>query len=337
MYDGSAWLGITPFRLTGLRARGLLPLPGLSSFCELNVRTYVRAPDGKPGVWFLGIDASSRLVAELVAPLRASSRTPTRACRSSVTTAGSRSSARAWGIRGRVFSGRYRARRRCVRRRSRARSSRSSTERYCLYTTDAGGALLRGENHHGPWALQRAEAELELTDDRAARAEREPLHSSRRTRCSADLAVRAAAGSGRRATRPRYPHARQRRARRLGGAAEHNISPSEVRSTSAQYASRMSAATDRAVLRGRRDGPDRAEARHGPRHRQPRSALGGRPLRHRPDRRAAHVLRRRRGRAAGRHAPPVRARQGRASRRARRGRDPRDRELRRSSGARSSG
>ncbi len=36
-------------------------------------------------------------------------------------------------------------------------------ERYCLYATDARGALLRAENHHGPWALQRAEAELELT------------------------------------------------------------------------------------------------------------------------------------------------------------------------------
>src|ERR687895_1938965 len=42
-FDGSAWVGITPFKLNGLRIRGLLPIPYVSSFLELNVRTYVRA------------------------------------------------------------------------------------------------------------------------------------------------------------------------------------------------------------------------------------------------------------------------------------------------------
>ena len=37
--------------------------PGISSFLQLNVRTYVRGPDGLPGVWFFSIDASSRLAA----------------------------------------------------------------------------------------------------------------------------------------------------------------------------------------------------------------------------------------------------------------------------------
>ena len=45
--DGSAWLGVTPFELTGLRARGMLPLPYVSSFLEINVRTYVEY-EGKP-------------------------------------------------------------------------------------------------------------------------------------------------------------------------------------------------------------------------------------------------------------------------------------------------
>ena len=34
------------------------------------------------------------------------------------------------------------------------------TERYCLYTTDGRGRIIRGEIHHPPWQLQRAEAEL---------------------------------------------------------------------------------------------------------------------------------------------------------------------------------
>ena len=54
---------MTPFSVTGLRARGLLPLPFGSSFRELNVRTYVTR-DGKPGIWFFSLDASSRLAVE---------------------------------------------------------------------------------------------------------------------------------------------------------------------------------------------------------------------------------------------------------------------------------
>jgi uncharacterized protein YqjF (DUF2071 family) len=64
LHDGSAWLGITPFRLEALRLRGLPPLPGVSSFFEVNVRAYVRAGDGKPGIWFFSLDASSRLAVE---------------------------------------------------------------------------------------------------------------------------------------------------------------------------------------------------------------------------------------------------------------------------------
>jgi len=44
-HGGSAWLGIMVFRVRALRARGALPLPGISSFLQLNVRTYVRGPD----------------------------------------------------------------------------------------------------------------------------------------------------------------------------------------------------------------------------------------------------------------------------------------------------
>jgi uncharacterized protein YqjF (DUF2071 family) len=38
-HDGSAWIGLTPFRVTGLRLRGMTPLPFVSSFYELNCRT----------------------------------------------------------------------------------------------------------------------------------------------------------------------------------------------------------------------------------------------------------------------------------------------------------
>src|SRR4051794_17103739 len=48
-FDGRAWIGITPFEVSGLRPRGAPPVPGLSRFPETNVRTYTTV-GGKPGI-----------------------------------------------------------------------------------------------------------------------------------------------------------------------------------------------------------------------------------------------------------------------------------------------
>jgi uncharacterized protein YqjF (DUF2071 family) len=40
-FEGQAWLGLVPFTMWGIRPRGLPPIPGLSAFHELNVRTYM--------------------------------------------------------------------------------------------------------------------------------------------------------------------------------------------------------------------------------------------------------------------------------------------------------
>lgn len=49
---GRAWVGVSPFRMADVRAPGLPPPPGWSAFGELNVRLYVRGPDGRDGIWF---------------------------------------------------------------------------------------------------------------------------------------------------------------------------------------------------------------------------------------------------------------------------------------------
>src|SRR5215471_18093777 len=46
-YEGQCWVGVVPFRMSGIRSRALPPVPGLSAFPELNVRTYVTL-DNKP-------------------------------------------------------------------------------------------------------------------------------------------------------------------------------------------------------------------------------------------------------------------------------------------------
>ena len=59
-FDDRAWIGVTPFEVTGVRPRGGPPVPRVSYFPELNVRTYVTL-DGKPGIFFLSLDAASAL------------------------------------------------------------------------------------------------------------------------------------------------------------------------------------------------------------------------------------------------------------------------------------
>jgi uncharacterized protein YqjF (DUF2071 family) len=56
-FGGRAWVGLVPFQML-IRPPGLPALPWLSHFPETNVRTYVTAPDGTAGVWFLSLDAA---------------------------------------------------------------------------------------------------------------------------------------------------------------------------------------------------------------------------------------------------------------------------------------
>ncbi len=60
-FDGKAYVGLIPFTMTGIRPVFVPPLPWLSSFHEVNVRTYVHQQGRNPGVWFFSLDASSAL------------------------------------------------------------------------------------------------------------------------------------------------------------------------------------------------------------------------------------------------------------------------------------
>lgn len=56
-FDGSAWVALVPFEMV-FRPSFVPALPWVSTFPETNVRTYVTAPDGTTGVWFLSLEAS---------------------------------------------------------------------------------------------------------------------------------------------------------------------------------------------------------------------------------------------------------------------------------------
>jgi len=63
-FDGSAWVGLVPFRMSGVRPWWCPALPGVSAFDETNVRTYVHH-NGVPGVWFFSLDAANRLAVRI--------------------------------------------------------------------------------------------------------------------------------------------------------------------------------------------------------------------------------------------------------------------------------
>jgi uncharacterized protein YqjF (DUF2071 family) len=166
-FDGSAWLGVVPFRMTGVRPRLLPSVPALSDFPEINLRTYVMR-GGRPGVWFFSLDAHNPVAVRIA---RASYGLPYFDARMSSEA----------GPDGAV---RYRSER-THRGASPARFAASYgptgelppsrpgsleyflTERYCLYSANGRGRVRRGEIHHNLWPLQRAEVEveeLEMTD-----------------------------------------------------------------------------------------------------------------------------------------------------------------------------
>jgi uncharacterized protein len=158
-YEGRAFVGLVPFTMTGVRPAWAPAVPGLSNFHEVNVRTYVHLDGREPGVWFLSLDASSR-VAVLVA--RATYHLPYRFARMSLT----------HGPGGEV---RYSSRRlwpgptpaRCTMRYGPVGPTAPAApgsldhflvERYVLYA-ERRGRLLRGRVHHTPYPLQAATVE----------------------------------------------------------------------------------------------------------------------------------------------------------------------------------
>jgi uncharacterized protein YqjF (DUF2071 family) len=72
-FEGKAYIGIVPFTMTGVHPTLVPPLPWVSSFHEVNVRTYVHVDGRDPGVWFFSLDASSSLA---VAAARAAYKLP---------------------------------------------------------------------------------------------------------------------------------------------------------------------------------------------------------------------------------------------------------------------
>jgi len=161
-FDGSAWLGVVPFRMEDVRPRFLPGLPWLSNFPEMNLRTYV-SHDGKPGIWFFSLDAHNPVAVRLARATfglpyfdakMSCHTTSDEVCYRSIRTHRGASPARfaaSYRPTGETFDSRP------------GSLENFLTERYCLYSAGVSGrrCVRRGDIHHRLWPLQRAEVEVE--------------------------------------------------------------------------------------------------------------------------------------------------------------------------------
>jgi uncharacterized protein len=160
-FENQAWLAVVPFRMSNIHPRGLFPLPWLSAFPELNVRTYV-IRDGKPGVWFFSLDAANPVAVSLA---RTWFKLPYFNARMKCAEEGKNiiySSHRTHrNAPGCAFVGTYQPIADVIIPKP-GTLEYFLTARYCLYTADKSGNVYRGEIDHDPWPLQGAEAHIEV-------------------------------------------------------------------------------------------------------------------------------------------------------------------------------
>lgn len=161
-FDGTSWIGIVPFRMEGVMLRPFPDIPWISAFAELNVRLYVEY-NGKPGIWFLSLDATNPLAV--------------------------------WAARRYFYLPYYNADIKLENQSEQFhyalhRKEKSMpvdfdavyepdseiyhvepgslehwlTERYCLYAQSSNGDLYRCEVHHLPWPLQKAKAKIHTNE-----------------------------------------------------------------------------------------------------------------------------------------------------------------------------
>ncbi len=162
VFEGQAWIGIVPFSMSGVRRWPFPPMPGVSLFPEINVRTYVTDGD-KPGVYFFSLDAASLFAVKVA---RAwyhlpyyHSRITSRRDGDTITYSASRRIKT--GQMPVQYEGAYRAigPPNCG---GCGKLAHWLTERYCLYSVSPRGHVYRADIHHDMWPLQLAEAEIRL-------------------------------------------------------------------------------------------------------------------------------------------------------------------------------
>lgn len=151
-FNGEAWISVVAFTMEKIRPKNLPAFAPVSDFHEINIRTYV-THNGKPGVYFLNIEAQKLVSAKLSkllsglpyekAKMIRVRKNPLQEYTSDLKKKGFR------------FSAKYTVSDKPV---SKTELDLWLTERYCLYL-DRGPKTYIYEIHHLPWELQQVDIE----------------------------------------------------------------------------------------------------------------------------------------------------------------------------------
>jgi len=152
-FEGQAYVGLIPFTVTGARPTLMPPLPWVSDFHEVNVRTYVHRNGAEPGVWFFSLDAANPVV---VTAARALFLLPYHHARMEMDVDAGGVLFRSTRVSDETAA--------CALRYEPVGTPAAAAvgtlehflaERYLLYTA-SGGRLWQGQVHHAPYPLQPA-------------------------------------------------------------------------------------------------------------------------------------------------------------------------------------
>lgn len=168
LYDGAAWLTLTPSCASHVRPSGIPALPGFSFYPQVNVRTYVTVGD-KPGLYNFSVDAanlSAVWFARMFFHMQYwHSKIKVSGAPIPGTKAGATVHFRAGRLHGPAAHNGAAKLDVAYAADGEAEVARAGsldhflTERYCVYSWHSR-KIYRAELHHQPWPLQRASAEI---------------------------------------------------------------------------------------------------------------------------------------------------------------------------------
>lgn len=147
LYEGEAWISLVAFTMEQIRPRFLPAVGFISNFDEINLRTYV-VEDGKPGVYFISMEAGKHLSAWVAKTLsglpyeKAEMLRPDAVNRSIYR---SRNTKKGFHLNAVYETGDM--------MREKSALDKWLTERYCLYM-DKQDAFFRYDIHHKEWEVQ---------------------------------------------------------------------------------------------------------------------------------------------------------------------------------------
>jgi uncharacterized protein YqjF (DUF2071 family) len=164
LHEGRAYVSLLPLRMAHVHLRDMPPVPHLADFPELNLRTYVQR-DGRPGVWFVSLDAPGSLFDWLARhlfhqPYFCADVDLQRGPSGKLTFTSRRREPDASP----QFLVNY-APQGDPQQPPAGSLARFLCERYAMYARDHEGSFRRGDIQHSPWEIQEATVEFMYAED----------------------------------------------------------------------------------------------------------------------------------------------------------------------------